>query len=271
MTAFLVYLAGLLAVAAVAVTVLRVGPRAGRRGAPAWFAGLRDSTRSLHPVLASVVVLVAGLVATLLLGYLFGKLAGALERPVDVPVFHWSQDHAVGWWHGANALVTQMGNRPIVKVVALVSAVVLAVAWRRRWWVPPAAIATAYLTERYGQQLLAVTVHRGHPPTTHGTYPSGGSARVVAIYGVILFLALVVAPGLRRRVGALAWSVLALLAYTEGYTRIYLLKHWATDAVGGWVFGAMVLAVVVAAVTTLLRPRAAPTASQPARSLDVAS
>lgn len=254
MVAILAFVVGLLVVVAAAAVVLRAG--AVRHPAvPARLVPLRDAGRRLHPLLASLVVLVAGTVAMLALAFLLGKLAGALERPVDVPLFHWSRDHVVGWWHDVNAVVTQMGNRPIVKVVALVSAVLLAVLWRRRWWVPPAAIATAYLLERYGQQLLAVTVDRGHPPTTHGTYPSGGCARVVAVYGVILFLTLAVAPRLRQRVGGLAWSALAVLAYVEGYTRLYLLKHWATDVVGGWVFGALVLAVVVAATTTLLRPR----------------
>ncbi|MDQ1655188.1 MAG: superfamily, partial [Cryptosporangiaceae bacterium] len=64
----------------------------------------------------------------------------------------------------------------------------------------------------------------------------------------------------RGRWRTAAWAVVALAAGVEGYTRIYLLKHWATDAVGGWLFGGLVLAAVAGIV---LAVRAKPGADKP--------
>jgi len=46
---------------------------------------------------------------------------------------------------------------------------------------------------------------------------------------------------------------LGLAAFVEGYTRIYLLKHWFTDVVGGWVYGSLLLLALPAAVGAFRR------------------
>ena len=73
----------------------------------------------------------------------------------------------------------------------MLGAVGLAVLWiRRRWWVPAIILPVGYLMEKYGQEPLKLVVHRGHPPTTLGTWPSGGCARVILVYGLIVFFIL---------------------------------------------------------------------------------
>ena len=62
-------------------------------------------------------------------------------------------------------------------------------------------------------------------------------------------------PHLSRRVKVGAWSVLALAAYIEGFSRTYLLKHWFTDVIGGWLFGVMLLAVFGSATVVLCSER----------------
>jgi membrane-associated phospholipid phosphatase len=42
------------------------------------------------------------------------------------------------------------------------------------------------------------------------------------------------------------------MATIEGYSRLYLLKHWLTDVLGGYVFGLSLLAVFVYAGRALL-------------------
>jgi hypothetical protein len=192
------------------------------------------------------IVLVGGSALVWLVCWPLGFLAHHLEDAVDWPVFRWQQAHQVHWWTSVNNVLTLMGNRPETKTLCVVAGVGLAVVWRHgRWWIPPSVIAAAFVVEKYAQKWLALAVHRGHPPTTLGTYPSGGCARLIAIVGTIVFLVLVTWEP-RRRVRVAAWTVFTGAVLVEGYTRIYLLKHWATDVYGGWLFGLLLLVVLCA-------------------------
>jgi membrane-associated phospholipid phosphatase len=191
-----------------------------------------------------------------------GRVALRLENAWDLPVFTWFRDHqATAGPHRLMEILTQMGNRPVVYVVTCVAAVVLALLAPRRRWAPPALAVLAVLIEQVVRVGLLKVVDRGHPPTSAGTWPSGGVGRIIAIYGFIAFLvfwcavrrAPAMAADRRTRRGAVALGVLiALMAIVEGYTRLYLLKHWLTDVLGGYVFGGLLLAVFVYAGRALL-------------------
>ncbi len=239
-----------------AARLLAVRPLAGRP----WLVALGARTTAVRASLtenlgtagAAVAVLLAGAAATVAVCWVFGALVKLLQPNLDVPLFRFAaqrQGHRT--WTTISALFTQMGNRHQVKTVSVLSAVVLPVIWRRRgWWIPPIVIAAAYGFEKYGQKLLGKVVARGHPPTTLGTYPSGGVARLIAIYGAILYLLIL---GRKQRPAVRRWlfTLLAVAAFVEGYTRIFLLKHWFTDVVGGWLFGTLLLGVLIAATATL--------------------
>lgn len=200
---------------------------------------------------AAVAVLLAGVAGTVVVCWPLGRLARRFQTHVDHPLFRLAEKHHDPTWTRINYFVTGMGNRPQVKLVCIAAAVVLTVLWRKRqWWVPAVVIAVAFFAEKFGQQVLGKVVDRGHPPTTLGTYPSGGCARLIAIYGTILFLALLTTRRMSRGANHVLWTVLALAAFVEGYTRIYLLEHWFTDVVGGWIFGCLLLGVLVAATAT---------------------
>jgi membrane-associated phospholipid phosphatase len=131
-------------------------------------------------------------------------------------------------------------------------------------------ILSVLLVEKYQQSMLATIVDRGHPPTTLGTYPSGGCARLISIYGVILFLVLELTRA-GRRTRTLTWTLLWTAAFIEGYSRWYLNKHWVTDVLGGWFYGGLLLAVAVFAGRALVGRREATAAVAEARAETVGS
>jgi membrane-associated phospholipid phosphatase len=226
-----------------------------------WFRPVAWSHRlasRIGAIRATAIIVLAGAVFTFVACLPLGLLAKQLEPAVDRPVFQWiypRAHHAA--FTSANELLTKMGNHSQVRVVCVVAALALAVAWRRRFFVPVIVIATAFFLEKLGQSLLARIVDRGHPPTTLGTFPSGGCAKVVSLYGVIIFLVLASAPTLARRWRILMWTMLALAAWVEAFSRVYLSKHWLTDAVAGLVYGTFLLLVMVAATAAFTQYRPA--------------
>ena len=106
------------------------------------------------------------------------------------------------WW-SLNDQMSAMGNNERTKVIVLATGAFLAIPARRRaWWVPPLAITAVYLGERFTQQLLKDVVHRGHPPTTLGSYPSGGCGRLISVWGIALLLLQRRLPRLTPRAGS---------------------------------------------------------------------
>ncbi|TMR01693.1 phosphatase PAP2 family protein [Actinomadura soli] len=211
--------------------------------------------RTLGPAGSFVVFLGAGTFLVTAVCLPLGELSQRLLKAHDVPMFDLVQrTMRPGAWTDAMEFLTQSGNVWQTRYAGLAGAVVLtlvAVRTRRRPWVPALLIGTIILVERFQQSALAALVDRGHPPTTLGTYPSGGCARLISIYGVIVLIALsYLRAGPRAR--AVVWGAFAAFAFWEGYTRWYLSKHWVTDVYGGWIYGYLLLAVAVFAGRSLL-------------------
>lgn len=204
---------------------------------------------TLGPLGAFVMFLGAGVLVVTPVAVVFGFGVAALEHPVDWWAFHLADRLRSPGWARAMNVVTRMGDLAETRITGAVAAVALAFVTRRRW-APAAAIAAIIVVEKYQQSLLATIVDRGHPPTTLGTYPSGGCARLIAVYGVIVLLVL---ERFRagRRARAAAWTILATAAFAEGYSRWYLNKHWLTDVLGGWFYGVLLLAVAIFAIRAL--------------------
>ncbi|TDB89594.1 phosphatase PAP2 family protein [Actinomadura sp. KC216] len=211
--------------------------------------------RTLGPTGSFVVFLGAGTFLVTAVCLPLGELCQRLLNAHDVPMFDLAQRHVrPGAWTDAMNLITRSGNVWETRFVGLGAAVVLtlvALRLRRRPWVPMLLIGTVILVERFQQTGLAKLVDRGHPPTTLGTYPSGGCARLISIYGVIVLITLsYMRAGPRLR--AIVWGGLAAFAFLEGYTRWHLSKHWITDVYAGWIYGYLLLAVFVFAGWSLL-------------------
>jgi len=231
-------------------------PRRLRRAAAAAQSATDAASTAVPRWVVALVVVAAGYGATLMLMWVLGRTAHALEPAVDIPLFALARDHQVpGVWTSAWQLLTLMGNRHQTQTLVVLGAVLLGLMWwryRRPAWVPALALGSTYLLEKYGQMVVKKAVDRGHPPTTLGTWPSGGCARLIVVYGVIALLVLaLVAADQRRRAAVVAWTIVAVLATAEAYSRTYLLKHWFTDVVGGVIYGLLLLAIAAAGLGIL--------------------
>jgi membrane-associated phospholipid phosphatase len=271
--AAVVVLAGLALIARPAPATAAARAVRRRTGLESWGARLTTARAQLKdtlgPLGAWVMLCGAGLAVSVAVLWPLGRVALRLEGAWDRPVFGWFRDHQAGaGWHRLNEVLTQLGNRPPIYGTAIVAALVLVVFAPRRRWVPPALVIMAVLIEQVMRVGLLRAVDRGHPPTSMGTWPSGGVGRIIAIYGFIAFALFwcarrrglrVATGGAASRTAAAAGALIAVRATVEGYTRLYLQKHWLTDVLGGYVFGGLLLAVFVYAGRALLDVGAADT------------
>ncbi|HEX2307262.1 MAG TPA: phosphatase PAP2 family protein [Jatrophihabitantaceae bacterium] len=222
-----------------------------------WFqpvAWSRELGRRIPVVPAALLIGLAGTEAAFLIGLPTGWAAAALEDSVDWPVFRWVSRHVHdGVFTDLMNACTKMGNIFEIRVACIIGAIVLALAWRKYFYIPPIIILSTFILEKFAQKALAKIIDRGHPPTTLGTYPSGGVARLLSIVGVMVFLALLLVPNLSRRLRFTVWTGFAGLVWIETFSRTYLSKHWITDAIGGVVLGTLLLFSVVGATAALTR------------------
>lgn len=231
--------------------------RSGWSSRVGWFGG----PGLLSRLGGALVVLVVGTVATMAACFVVGKIAHALQNRVDWPFFRWWRHRHVSDWAGIEWShlwrdLTSIGSPVLTQDITLIAGLALALMWcRRRWWAPPLVLGLGYLIEKYGQIFLKHSVHRGHPPTTLGTFPSGGCARVLVIYGLVIFLTLRWWGPVTRRPWAAGGLLLALLLSIQAYARIYNLEHWLTDVIGGVIYGLLLLTMMITVFEILVRDR----------------
>lgn len=196
-----------------------------------------------------------------------GLAAHASQPVVDVPAFGWFQHRQAGAWSDVWWKLTDIGSPTVTQTVTVVAALVFAAIWlvrRRSWWVPLSTFPAAYLLEKYTQIAVQDLVHRGHPPTTHGTFPSGGCGRVLVVYGLVwLFTCDTFWPRSRRAFAVGRWLVAVALSI-QAYARVYNLEHWLTDVLGGIVFGSILLTVAATCRALLAGSAATDAGAEPA-------
>jgi membrane-associated phospholipid phosphatase len=205
-----------------------------------------------------LLVFIGGTVVVCFLMVLLGLLVVHNGPAIDKPFFNWTITHRVPIWASIMKRATKVGNVWTTWGAAGAAAVCLAVTWRSRRWLPPLALGSLIVFNKYAVIGIHHFIHRVGPPTSPlGTFPSGGVSRVVVFYGLIAYLLWREFSGSRR---AAIWSAttVAALAFSECYSRAYLALHWLTDALSGLVFGSLLLAVCIAAVRFVAGPPRAP-------------
>jgi membrane-associated phospholipid phosphatase len=236
-----------------------VQPSAGSRHGTGRLRELLRTSGRPRALLASAVVLVGGVALLVLVVWTLGLLAksGPVAR-VDRSLYDSVVSHRTGWATTVMNQFTGIGSYAATGVVSVVAGVGLAL-WRRQ--ALPLLLLATVPAERYLQQWIASLVHSPRPPAAlslgpAGTFPSGGSARVLLVGGMVAWLLVRWSPG--RRLATVAWTVVALSALAEGWSRLYLGRHWVADILSGWVLGALLLAVLLATATVVAPPSGRP-------------
>jgi membrane-associated phospholipid phosphatase len=122
----------------------------------------------------------------------------------------------------------------------------LAAWWTAVWLVTVSAVGTAL------QQGLKAALGRERPVWTdpvdsahYAAYPSGHALTATVVLGLLLWLLH------RHGAGPVLWrtamSVALVSVVGVGLTRVWLGVHWPTDVVGGWLMGAMLVSLAIAA------------------------
>jgi PAP2 superfamily len=219
-------------------------------------AGADGSAGAMGRPATATVVLLACWAVVIIVGSLLGILAHRLQGAVAEPALRWWQsNHLGGPWMTFWERATNIGSPTITQAFTYAGAVVLlALYWRLpRRWLPSVMLMLGYLGTKYAQTIVKATVHRGHPPTSLGSWPSGGVSRVFVIYGLIAFFVILRFWPRDRRVWVGGATLVAVLATIQAYARLFNLEHWLTDVIGGFVFGPTMLATIIAGYLTWAR------------------
>ena len=219
------------------------------------------AARALRDAARFLIIIAAGVVAVYVVMALLGLPVTHEGHIIDEPVNNWVSHHRIHQWTHEVSKLTKVGDTWTTRGAAVTAAVCLAVTWRRMRWLPPLALAALALMQHPLTRLIHLTDPRVGPPGfPYGTFPSGGSERSVVFYGLIAYLLWREFSG-NRRVAIWSAAAVAAIAFDEGYSRVYLGMHWATDVLSGWIYGLLLLVAFITAVRLVAGPAGRPAAT----------
>ncbi len=166
--------------------------------------------------------------------------------PGDEAVLATVQSWQSPWLTNAFGAITYLGWYPVAGAASFLA--LLGLLWRRR--IGDALLLVAALSSALLTLVLKALIGRPRPdfaivdpaPQNMG-FPSGHATFAVLLAGVLIYL---VWQHVENRI--LRWLLcggLTFLALAVGVSRVYLGVHWPSDVLGGYLFGAAVLPLLV--------------------------
>ena len=165
-----------------------------------------DEPLGLRSIISLLGIVAVGLAVMLPLMLGLGKLVERFQG-FDTRAWNWFVDHRVQGWYDLMGTVTQLGNSWLNRGVAVGVLLTLVVVVRQRW-LTAVALTAMLFAAHYMVVLTTSVIDRTPPPGSGGTYPSGGCARVIAIYGLVAFV-LLRETNAGRRTSIAVWTVVA--------------------------------------------------------------
>ena len=189
-----------------------------------------------------------GLAGVFLLTSVMFVLAGVYDSfPGDEPVLVQIQELRTGWLDATALALDTIGGQPLA--VGSILAVAAALMLLRR--PADAVIVLLSLALLFIGHELKQVVDRPRPeyvllglePESPG-FPSGHSMYALIFGGLLIYLAGQVIPSLLLK----RWLqyCLAALILAMGASRVYLGVHWPSDVIGGFLYGGLALAGLIA-------------------------
>ena len=208
-------------------------------------------TRSPAPRTAARAAAVLGVCSVLLLVLVAIRWHPLIAADGDISrtTHRWAVDEN-GLTHAFRILTDWVWD-PLTMRLACAAAVVWLV-WRHAaWWTALWLAATVTLGALL-QQGLKAAVDRPRPvwrdpvdSAHYASFPSGHAMTATIVCGLLLWLLHRYGPG--RALWRTATAVALVSVVGVGLTRVWLGVHWTSDVLGGWLLGAMVVALAVAA------------------------
>ncbi|OUE09428.1 phosphatidylglycerophosphatase B [Clavibacter michiganensis] len=241
----------------------RLPARRGRDRPPGRVVGAATGVaRRVGPSGTFAAVLALGLLVMAVASSLFAGLYVAVTDDdsvalLDEPVLRLAMDVRSPWLDTAMTVFTEAAGVYAVPIVGL--AVIVALAIRRRQWVPIVlglvAGAGSLLMTEVGKELFG----RDRPPRTDAvppyetspSFPSGHTMNASVVAGIVAYL--LVLRQTERSTRVLTYGIAVAFAASVSLSRVYLGHHWLTDVVAGWLLAVAWLALVVLAHRVRLR------------------
>ncbi len=201
-----------------------------------------------HPAVRVAVALALASVLLLTLVAVAWHPLIALDGDISRATHRWAVDEP-GLTHAFRILTDWVWDPLTMRLLCAAMAVWLV--WRHSaWWLALWLVAACALGTLL-QQGLKAGVGRARPvwpdpvdSAHYAAFPSGHAMTATVVCGLLLWL-------LRRYdAGRVVWRTAVTVAVVSvagvGLTRIWLGVHWPTDVLGGWLLGALVVALAVA-------------------------
>ena len=174
---------------------------------------------------------------------------GADPFPGELRASLWLQSWTTPWLDTVMTGISALGYRPMALPLVVLTTTALYIKGHRK---ESGLLLAAVLATTGAVTVISDVVARPRPADDlvqifqHAggfSFPSGHVMHATAFLGTLTFAVTQSwKPGLARRL-VLASLVLALAAM--GASRLYLGAHWLSDVVGGYAFGAVLLAVAI--------------------------
>lgn len=197
--------------------------------------------------LAAAALAVPSVLLLLLVAFSWDPLL-ALDGDIARTTHRWAVDEP-GLTHAFRILTDWVWDPWTMRAVA--AAAVVWLMWRHRAWWPALWVAVTCAVGTVVQQGLKSAIGRERPvwpdpvdSAHYAAFPSGHAMTATVVCGLLLWLLHLYGAGRALRRTALAVAVVSVVGV--GLTRVWLGVHWPSDVVGGWLLGALLVALAVA-------------------------